>query len=93
MNGEEEIEDVQMPENIDPTKMKGNLEDSKQPSWFNLLFGFPKKQPNVSDSSDIKLLKEQRKKALEAQEKKAKLGNMINMLSKFRLDSLRDVEP
>ena len=53
-----------MPEDIDPTKMQGSLEDSKQPSWFNLLFGFPKKQPNISDSSDIKLLKEQRKKAL-----------------------------
>jgi hypothetical protein len=45
-----------MPENLDPSKMKGNLEDSKQLTWFNLFFGVPKKKANVS--TDIKLLKE-----------------------------------
>ena len=56
INGEAEIEEVQMPENLDPSKMKGNLEDSKQLTWFNSFFGVPKKKANVS--TDIKLLKE-----------------------------------
>lgn len=66
--------------------MKGNLEESKN-TWFNLLFGV-KPKSNV-DSADMKILKEQRKKALDKQEKKMKMENMILILSKFRLDTLK----
>jgi hypothetical protein len=66
--------------------MKGNLEESKN-TWFNLLFGV--KPKSNADSADMKLLKEQRKKALDKQEKKMKMENMILILSKFRLDTLK----
>ena len=70
---------------IDPSTMKENLEESKQ-SWLYLLFGITKQSKR---SADIKLLREQRRKALDAQEQKNKYENMILILSKFSLESLK----
>jgi len=77
-------EEIEVPQ-IDPSAMKENLEESKQ-SWFYLLFGITQQSKR---SADIKILKEQRRKALDAQERKMKYENMILILSKFKLDSLK----
>lgn len=54
-------EEIEVPQ-IDPSTMKENLEESKQ-SWFYLLFGITKQSKR---SADIKILREQRRKALDA---------------------------
>ena len=81
---DKEPEPVEAPQ-IDPAVMDKNLEESKQ-SWFYLLFGIVKQSKR---STDIKILREQRKRVLDAQEKKMKYENMILILSKFKIDSLK----
>ena len=64
LQGDDKAEEAETP-SLDPSKMKENLEESKD-TWFNKLFGVPSKAPNSNADSDLKLLREQRKRALEA---------------------------
>jgi hypothetical protein len=84
----EPIEEVEIPKDLDisVTGMQNNLEESKH-SWFEKLFGKPSK--SLNDCTDLKILKEQRRKALEVNEKKMKMENMINLLSKIKMESLK----
>lgn len=88
LDGEDKVEQVEMPV-IDPAAIKENLEESKE-TWFNKLFGVPSKAlDSLNVDSDLKVIREQRKRALEANDKKMKYENMVVVLSKFKMDSLK----
>jgi hypothetical protein len=78
--------DVEIKEvDIDVSAMRENLEESKQ-SWFKRLFG----ETTANKNADIQILKEQRRRFMEANEKKMKMENMVVLLGKIKMDALKN---